>query len=147
MYLPASFADAIGVDTLPILIKEVKNDEDAVDRAADRTSAAGQCIRFAVDDMAIAPISCNRCPPSITTGSRERGANLSTRYSVSVPLARLGFHARDQTLAFQHPKAASKLLALYHFARIAARPIIRLKSRFEIDVRHRVWQSRSGILP
>ena len=81
MYLPASFADAIGVEDLPILIKEVKNDEDAVDRAADRTSAAGQCIRFAVDDMAIAPISCNRCPPSITTGSRERGANLSTRYS------------------------------------------------------------------
>jgi hypothetical protein len=30
---------------------------------------------------AIAPISCNRCPPNITTGSRERGANLSTRYS------------------------------------------------------------------
>jgi hypothetical protein len=28
MYLPASFADAIGVEDSPILIKEVKNDED-----------------------------------------------------------------------------------------------------------------------
>ena len=28
IYLPASFADAIGVEDLPILFKEVKNDED-----------------------------------------------------------------------------------------------------------------------
>ena len=28
MYLPASFADEIGVEDSPILIKEVKNDEN-----------------------------------------------------------------------------------------------------------------------
>ena len=31
--------------------------------------------------MALTPISCNRCPPNTVTGSRESGANLSTRYS------------------------------------------------------------------
>ena len=30
---------------------------------------------------AMAPISCNRWPPNMTTGSRESGANLSTRCS------------------------------------------------------------------
>jgi hypothetical protein len=53
----------------------------------------------------IAPTSCNRCPPNITTGSRESGANLSTRYS--------GIFAED---------GSTGLLRLYQLVKIEAVP-------------------------
>jgi hypothetical protein len=66
---------------------------------------------------AIAPISCNRCPPNITTGSRERGANLSTRYSgIFAEDGSTGSSRWSSDFGIQHPKAA----ASYHCARVAA---------------------------
>jgi hypothetical protein len=55
--------------------------------------------------MAIAPISCNRCPPNITTGSRERGANLSTRYSgIFAADGSTGSWRSSSDFGIQHPK-------------------------------------------
>src|SRR5262249_56975010 len=54
---------------------------------------------------AIAPITCSRCPPNTTTGSRERGENLSTRYSgIFAAECSTGSSRSLSGFAIQHPK-------------------------------------------
>jgi hypothetical protein len=54
---------------------------------------------------AIAPISCNRCPPNITTGPVSVAPTFPQGTQVSLPrMARLGLRAGRLTLAFNTPK-------------------------------------------